>query len=81
MKAKSFKGANVIFAKDQPEYNQLPAFRGKSNEGIVITCWSLSFFDKIRALFFGEIWLQEMTFNNPLHPKCMSTKKPIIPNE
>ncbi len=38
MKPKNFKEANVTFAKDQPEYQPLPAFRADSQDGEVITC-------------------------------------------
>lgn len=37
-----FKGQNVIFAKDQPEYQPLPALIVPGQEGEVITCWQFS---------------------------------------
>ena len=40
MKPIKFKGQNVIFAKDQPEYIPLPAL--KMPDGEIITCWELS---------------------------------------
>lgn len=40
MKPKEFKGQNIVFAKDQPEYQPLPALR--MPDGEVITCWGLS---------------------------------------
>lgn len=75
MKPKKFKEANVIFAKDQPEYNQLPAFRSESQNGEVITCWQLSFKERLRVLFKGEIWLCLLTFNKPLSPTYLTTEK------
>jgi len=68
-----FGEVNVEFAKDQPEYNTLPAFR--SDDGIVVTCWRLSFKERIYVLLKGNIWLSMMTFNKPLTPSYMSTKK------
>lgn len=78
MRPKNFKEANVIFAKDQPEYGQLPAFRNDSQSGEVVTCWQLSFKDRLQVLFKGEIWLNMLTFNRPLTPVSLTTKKPEI---
>lgn len=70
-----FKEANVTFAKDQPEYQPLPAFRNDSPQDEVITCWKLSFKERLRILFKGEIWLSLLTFNKPLTPSFLTTKK------
>lgn len=75
MKPKEFKEANVTFAKDQPEYQPLPAFVNDSPQGEVITCWKLSFRERLRILFKGEIWLCLSTFNKPLSPTFLTTVK------
>ena len=75
MAPKQFKEANVTFAKDQPEYQPLPAFRNDSLQGEVITCWNLTFRERLRILFKGEIWLSLLTFNKPLTPSFITTKK------
>lgn len=75
MTPKKFKEANVTFAKDQPEYQPLPAFRSDSPQGEVITCWNLTFRERLRVLFKGEIWLSLLSFNKPLTPSFMTTKK------
>lgn len=75
MTPKYFKEVNVTFAKDQPEYKQLPAFKNNSPQCEVITCWNLSFKERIRILFKGEIWLCLYTFNNPLPPTFLTTQK------
>ena len=75
MKPVEFPGVNVVFAKDQPEYMPLPAFRNESPQGEVITCWELSFKERLRILFKGEIWLSMLTFNKPLTPSFLTTKK------
>ena len=75
MTPKQFKEANVTFAKDQPEYQPLPAFINDSPQGEVITCWNLSFRERLRVLFKGEIWLSLLSFNKPLTPSFMTTKK------
>lgn len=75
MKPIEFKEHNVVFAKDQPEYLPLPAFKNESAQGEVITCWKLSFRERLRILFKGELWLSLMTFNKPLTPVFPTTKK------
>jgi len=75
---KKFPEANVTFAKDQPEYNPLPAFKNASPEGEVITCWKLSFGERLRVLFSGEIWMCLLTFNKPLSPTVLTTNKKDI---
>ncbi len=75
MKAVNFKEANVIFAKDQNEYQKLPAFKeNKTKEGKVTTCWELSFFERIQVLFTGKIYLSQLTFNKPLQPQKLTIK-------
>lgn len=75
MTPKQFKESNVTFAKHQPDYQQLPAFRNDSPQGEVITCWNLTFRERLRILFKGEIWLSLLTFNKPLTPSFITTKK------
>ena len=75
MKPINFPEANIVFAKDQPEYEALPAFREKSPRGEVITCQKLSLRERLIILFTGKIWLALLTFNKPLTPIFMSVKK------
>lgn len=70
-----FNEANVVFAEDQPEYLQLPAFKNDSTKGEVVTCWNLSFRERVRVLFKGKIWLNLLTFNKPLTPIFITTQK------
>jgi len=74
MKIFKFKESNIIFAENQPEYLPLPAY--KTRDGMVISCWGLSFFERLRFIFAGKIWLSVLTFNHPLQPLMLSTKKP-----
>lgn len=70
-----FPEVNTVYAKDQPEYQPLPAFKSSMPNGEVVTCWKLSFRERLRILFKGEIWLSMLTFNKPLTPSFMTTKK------
>ena len=75
MKPIEFKQQNVIFAKDQAEYQPLPALRITSLKGEVISCWGLSFKERIKVLFTGKIWMSLMSFNKPLTPSYLSVNR------
>lgn len=72
----NFKGANVVYAKNQPEYKPLPAERRPGNSGEVVTCWKLSPEELERVKEIGVIWLSMLTFNQPLQPVLLSVDKP-----
>lgn len=76
MKAIKFKEQNVVYAKDQPEYLPLPAF--KDEDGKVVFCMGLTFMERVRVLFTGIIWCSLLTFNKPLTPSYHTTKKSDI---
>lgn len=61
-----FNGQNMTFAENQPEYIPLPAHRDK--EGMVTTCWNLSFWERVKVLFGAKLWWQQLTFNTPIQP-------------
>lgn len=63
----TFPESNVTFAKDQPEYLPLPAWR--DDEGQVVSCWELTFLERLKVLFGANIWLSQLTFNQPLQPQ------------
>ena len=75
MKPKKFKGSNTVFAINQDEYENLPALRMESKKGEVIICMGLSLKERIRVMFRGRIWVSFLTFNKPLTPTFLSTKK------
>jgi len=70
-----FKEQNVVYAENQPEYLPLPAFKNESPQGEVISCWQLSFIERMRILFTGKLWVCLLSFNKPLTPSFFSTKK------
>jgi hypothetical protein len=75
MKPVEFPESNTVFAKDQPQYLQLPAHR--SNDGVVTSCWELTWKEKFAILVGGKLWLQQLTFNKPLQPQRPSIVKPL----
>lgn len=71
-----FPEQNVIYAKDQPEYRQLPAHQFNDTEGRIACCWSLSWRERLGVLFSGLIWHQIYTFRQPLQPQLLTVEKP-----
>jgi hypothetical protein len=71
----AFPEQNVIFAKDQPEYQPLPAYR--SPEGEVISCWKLSWRECLHLLFTRRLWFRQYTFNMMLQPQLPQVESPF----
>lgn len=70
----------TIYAKDQPEYSPLPVF--KQDDGTVLSRWRLSWRERLRVLFFGDVYLFQLTFNSPLQPVSLQVDKPgVIRND
>lgn len=63
MKPIKFPYSNAVFAKNQPEYIPLPAYTDGTN---VISCWSLSFKERMIALWSGQLWIRQLTFGQKL---------------
>lgn len=62
--------SEITFAKDQPQYIPLPAL--KFQDGLVVTRWSLSFWERVAIFFGGSVYLGLLTYNHPLQPIKMS---------
>jgi len=75
MKIVEFEGCNATYAENQPEY--LPLKCHKAQDGRVTTCWGLSFIERVRVALSGKIYLQVLTFNQPLQPLKMITIQPV----
>jgi formate-dependent nitrite reductase cytochrome c552 subunit len=75
MKPTKFPEQNVTFAENQPEYLPLPAFKNDSSQGEVISCWKLTFKERLIILFKGYLWVQLLSFNKPLTPTYFTVKK------
>ena len=82
MKLVEFSDQNVVFAKHQPEYLQLPAhkFEGDS-QGRIVFCWRMTWRERFKILVSGTLWHQVLTFDQPLQPQLLETNRPdMTPN-
>lgn len=66
----------IIFSKDQPQYLPLPAI--KLDSGRVISRWKMTWRERLRVLFCGDLWLHQLTFNQPLQPQLPTVHKPKL---
>lgn len=66
----------IVFAKDQPEYQPLPAHR--LEDGTVLTRWKLSFKERLRVLFCGDVYHWQMTHGGALQPILMQVEPPVV---
>ena len=77
MKIIEFPEQTLVIAKDQPEYQPLPAHRLRGDpSGRVTCCWQLTWIERLRVLVTGTIWHQILTFNMALQPQLLLVKKP-----
>lgn len=75
-----FPEQTIVYAKDQPEYRPLPAYRYANDpSGTIVCCWKLSARDRLRVLFTGHLWHSILTFNQPLQPQRLQVDKPAMP--
>ena len=70
-----FPQQTVVWAKNQPPYLPLPAY---TNERETISCWKLTFTERIKILFYGNLWLRQMNFGDRLQPQSISIDTPFL---
>lgn len=66
--------ATVTWAENQPEYRPLPAF---TDERETISCWRLSWRERLQALLGGRLWLRQCNFSKPLQPQLPTFQYPF----
>ncbi len=77
-----FPEQNLVFAKDQPEYQPLPVFYNReSANGEVISAWKLSEEELKQINETGVIWFNMYTFHKPPMPIYLTTKKEEVIND
>ena len=60
------EGGHIVYAADQPEYQPLPVWRKPG--GQVISRWRLSWRERLAALVGRDLYVEVLTFNDPLQP-------------
>ncbi len=70
-----FPEQTIVWAKNQPPYLPLPAF---TNDKETISCWKLTWKERLIVLWFGNVWLRQMNFGQPLQPQAPSIISPFI---
>jgi hypothetical protein len=70
-----FPEQNTVWAAKQEGFNPLPAY---SNERETISCWRLTFRERIRLLFGGVIWLRQQNFQQKLQGQLLQIETPFI---
>jgi hypothetical protein len=77
MKPIPFSEQTDVIAKDQPEYLPLPAHRVANDpSGRIVSCWKLTWRERLSILVHGVIWHETLTFYEPLQPQKLSARKP-----
>ncbi len=74
MKLIDFPEQNLVIAKNQPEYLQMPAYYADNR---VICLWSLSWKERLQVLLFGRIWHEILTFGHSLQPQLLHVESPF----
>lgn len=77
MKVIKFKEQNIVFGKPEGWTDEqccsLPAYWGEDQ---IISCWKLSFKERIKLLFMGIMWL--CIYSNVQPPVYLTTDNPFI---
>jgi len=76
MKPTSFPQQNAILAEDQPQYQTLPVCVEPDE---IISCWKLSWPERLAILFTGTLWLRQLTCGGRLQPQLPQVESPFIP--
>lgn len=65
----------AVYAKEQPEYMQLPCLRSKKEEeipqGVILTRWSFTDEERKAIAAGADLFVRTMTFRQPLQPVGM----------
>ena len=69
----------TVLAKDQPEYIPLPVAHVQYSDGVrsMISCYRLTWRERLRILFSGKVWWEQLTFGRPLQPQKLYLTEPL----
>ena len=69
-----FPEQTIVWAKNQPQYRPLPAF---TNQTETISCWKLTWRERIIVLLRGCLWLRQSNYGDPLQPQLPTIDNPF----
>lgn len=76
MELVEFPEQTFVIARDQPQYNPMPAHIDIAG---VVTCqWKLSWKERLKIVLSGKIWHQIHTFGRPVQPQRLDVEKPVL---
>ena len=78
MKPIKFPECNGILAEGQEEYLDLPVYRDDTSDGTIVCCWKLTWKERFKLLFTGELWLSVLTFRQALQPLRPDVDCPFV---
>lgn len=78
MESIPFEGHNRVWAKDQPQYQPLPAHVDDTDQAITTFCWKPTPEELAEINRTGVIWHQVLTFGGRLQPQRLSAEKPKL---
>ncbi len=70
-----FPQQTMVWAKNQPPYLPLPAYVDKEQ---TITCWRLTWRERMQMFLFGRLWLRQLNFSQALQPQAPSVQSPFL---
>ena len=68
----------VIYGRDQPEYAKLPTLVSRDSIKLTTSRWQMTWAERLRVLFTGQLWIQQATFSMPYQPIKPTTIEPSI---
>ena len=74
MRPIEFPEQTVVWAKNQPEYQPLPAYTDRRE---TITLWRLTWRERFWLLVIGQLWLRQCNFGQPLQPQLAQVENPF----
>lgn len=69
----------TVLAKDQPEYIALPVAHVEYTDGTrsMISRYRLTWPERLKILFSGNVWWEQLTFGQPLQPQKLYLAEPL----
>lgn len=75
MKPIAFPEQTMVLAKNQPPFKPLPVYQ---DERETISCWRLGWFERLRVLWTGVLWLRQINYGQSLQAQAPTTRRPFI---